>query len=177
MTGLTQHGLELICDNFLRLEALTLGNGKKPRQIISGDKLSQLRKLRFFVIYNAPGFTDKSVERGIGSPSMEKLKIINCPLSDIGLRKIALNHGRLKNLELRRCENITHSGLECLIRNEPLLGSMILMNFDDVGDPLLEALEEHCPRLHRLDMINCGASDLAVEVFRERRPALSISWS
>ena len=56
MTDLTQHCLELICDNFPKLEALTLGNGRRLRQI-SGDKLSQLGKLRSFVIDNASSAT------------------------------------------------------------------------------------------------------------------------
>lgn len=92
-------GLDIICENFKRLETLDVGNCEKLTDA-GGLKLRRLENLRSLRIVRGVDFKDETFERGFGSRSMEEIMLGACSLTDDGVASIALHHNRLKILRL-----------------------------------------------------------------------------
>ncbi|XP_003746434.1 uncharacterized protein LOC100900790 [Galendromus occidentalis] len=73
-----------------------------------GIKFRLLKNLRKLSIVGAAQITDRTFELGLGSPSLEKLVIVESPLTDDGLVGIAMYHARLIEFCLVLIKDMEH---------------------------------------------------------------------
>eukprot|EP00742_Colponemidia_sp_Colp-10_P009931 GILJ01010869.1.p1 GENE.GILJ01010869.1~~GILJ01010869.1.p1 ORF type:complete len:576 (+),score=55.65 GILJ01010869.1:219-1946(+) len=90
-----------------------------------------------------------------GLPSLKRLHLAKCRLTDAALFSLAAGCPNLEILSLRWCLNITDEGLTSVAAACPNLQVLELKNCGHISDVSLSALAQSCPHLSVLDLSWC----------------------
>lgn len=166
-------GIDIICENFERLEQLNL-HFIGMLTDADGVKFCRLQHLKSFAFHGGIRFTDLTFEKGVGSPEMERLSLEGCSLTDAGLARVAEHHGNLRKLRLSHCAKITDEGLIALLRRQPFLEELSLKLCNSLNGACLRELESLCPRLRVLTIYDLPVSASDVDRFQAQRPCVGV---
>lgn len=162
--------LVLIARSFARLRELRIG----PISSVQGlDELHRLKQLRYLDLLYEQDTPFPDFVKDPAPLALKSLKIGCSMLFDYQLFYIAIHHSQLQSLSLQKCQQITDSGLEALLRREPHLRDLTLIGCSKLSYRIFQMLENLCLRLRCLHGAFYNLTEADVE--KHRRAVHSLS--
>ncbi|XP_003742844.2 uncharacterized protein LOC100900926 [Galendromus occidentalis] len=138
---------------------------------VTVSKIISLECLRSLILWGPAEDMDSSQESG--SPDRETVKLSLSP--EVELNEPHVQEGQLSFLDLNRCRKIRNSGLVELLRGEPQLQIIRILNCSLITNHCLEELKTLCPLLERLTVE--PFADEKIEEFAQLRPLVEVRGS
>lgn len=174
---MTPENFNIIHENFKNLEVLRLGSCAQLTDT-EGTKFRLFRRLKTLSFLDGHGFTNRTFEEGLGSPSMEHLAICRGHLTWEAFNCLASHHTRFKELLLLNLPKITDRGLRALLQKQKHLRAIALAGCTTLTGACLTVLADNCPLLQHVDMRNIPSVGRRAErYFREMKPSVRFRHS